>query len=150
MRVPVYQIDNRQNRCFIKLGMDHNYGRCFELICWLNASHVSNLALYYASELADAIPTGTVSIVEAIQSLKSALKFTRFETFYVSYMNYVHLSAVRCLGHMLESYSFYKQREHAAKKIQQRWRPLYENPASHICQRRLKREFEELHKLTWG
>lgn len=149
MRVPIYQFDKNSQRYFFKLGLDHNYGRCFELICWVSPNQTSNLSLYYSFEMIDVCQINTISMADAINALKSALKLTKYEEFYVSYMNYIHVSAARCLDHMLDTYSFYKAREKAASTIQKYWRPLYENPECAICQRRLKREFEELEKMTF-
>lgn len=143
MLVPTYTLSG-EAAPFIKLGIDHNYGQCFELVCWVKPTKDKNLSLFYGFEVVDAIPTGRLQLVDAIKIVKEALAFSRNSTGYISYEHYIYISAKRCLEQMLETYSFLKAREKAAIKIQRVWKPLYENPASPICQRRLLREFYQL------
>jgi hypothetical protein len=144
MFVQTYTLDGPET--FIKLGIDHNYGQCFELVCWVSPKKDKNLSLFYGFEVADATPSSKISLLDAIKNVKHALSFGRHLKSYISYDSYIHISAKRCLEQMLQTYSFIKAREKAAIKIQKVWKPLYENPASPICQRRLLREFEEFHK----
>lgn len=148
-------------RYFISLGSQHhNYGKCYELICWINTSdnQVEDpyLSLIYTFEFNNCKRVDNVSIEYAIMKLKLAIHSLANSNNKSLYRDYMLISSRRCLDHLLTDYSFYKYQVYMAKKIQKKWLYHYYTPTSKICIKIRTRQFLELNedtylrsKLTW-
>jgi hypothetical protein len=139
---------------FIPLGSDHNYGKCYELVCWINdtsdcfdCSIVNNpyLSLMYSFEFKDCKLSHKVDFCKAMSQLKVAIKLLPDTICNSSlHRDYMMISASRCLDEHLTEYSFSKYHECMVKKIQNKWLYHYYNPTSSICKRIKMRQFEKL------
>jgi hypothetical protein len=135
-------------RHFISLGSQHhNYGKCYELICWINITDdvVENpsLSLIYRFEYKNCKMVSQVPIDFVILQLKTAINLlsNKVNKTTSMYRNYIILSSKRCLDCLLLDYSFYKYQEKMAKRIQTKWIYHYYNPNSKICIKIRTRQF---------
>lgn len=130
---------------FIRLGTAHNFGRCFELVCFItkNPNH-QQLALFYTFEMQQATPVSNIPYAEAIKSVKNALRLYKEEKTFSMYKTILNCSASQVLQRLLEQYSTYQLRKKSALKIESVWEHKYTCPYDPICIKRLLREFYEL------
>lgn len=140
-------------RYFIPLGSQHhNYGKCYELICWINISdnQVEDpyLSLIYNFEFNNCKKVHQVSIEYAIMKLKLAIGLLVNSNNKSLHRDYMLISSRRCLDHLLLDYSLYKYQVYMAKKIQLKWLYHYYTPNSKICVKIRTRQFVELNKET--
>lgn len=136
-------------RYFIPLGVKHNYGCCYEFVCWLKDSHTEvdspYLSLIYSSEMKMCKPCGIIDIRDAISQLKVAIKlFPSTMVQHDLHRTYMLNSARLCLDQLLFQYSFDRYHWHMASRIQTVWRYHFETPTSPICYRIKMRQFEEM------
>lgn len=143
---------------FIPLGSKHNYGSCYELVCWLKAPSSGDckqsqavdspyIGLIYNFEMKMCLPCGSVDIKNAITQLKTAIKlFPSTVTNHTLHRDYMVVSAKLCLDQLLLDYSWWMFQVHKAQKIKDEWLWHYWTPASPICQRIRLRQFEELNQ----
>lgn len=157
MKLQVYQADTPVRGAygsFISLGNTHNYGCCFELVCWVNNQQSNadtceepRLGLLYAFEVKRCKPAWNIKCKDAIIQLRSAIKSLKSSpTMYPTHNSYMVLSASYCLEQLLLQYSNHLYQVHMAERIQKVWLWHYWTPDSPICQRIRKRQFEELNK----
>lgn len=137
-------------RYFIPLGSDHNFGSCYELVCWLHKPFDPldrpYFGLIYKFEFRMyGRYCGNIHIKDTILILKNAMKFyplTRnTKNMYHAYML---LGARACLERLLVNYSMMMFQNYQAKIIQSKWLYHYYNPESPIWQRIKLRQLEEL------
>jgi hypothetical protein len=140
-------------RYFFPLGSKHNYGSCYELVCWLKEPSQSNtvdspyIGLIYNFEMKMCIPCGNIDIKDAITQLKTAIKlFPSTVTNHSLHRDYMVVSAKVCLDQLLLEYSWWMFQVHKAQKIKDEWLWHYWTPISPICQRIRLRQFEELNQ----
>lgn len=141
-------------RYFVSLGSQHhNYGKCYELICWINISdnQVEDpyLSLIYTFEFNNCKIVHNVSIEYVIRKLKLAISSLSKSFNQSLYRDYMLISSKRCLDHLLLDYSYYKYQVYMAKKIQFMWLYHYYTPTSKICIKIRTRQFAELNKDTY-
>jgi hypothetical protein len=155
MNIDVYTADKECDltpkeaigKYFVSLGSQHhNYGKCYELICWINITDdvVENpsLSLIYRFEYKNCKIITQVPIEFVILNVKMAVKLlSKVNTLNSMYCSYILLSSQRSLDHLLLDYSFYKYQEKMAKKIQLKWIYHYYNPNSKICIKIRTRQF---------
>lgn len=140
-------------RYFISLGSQHhNYGKCYELICWINLSENQvedpYLSLIYTFEFNNCKIIDRVSIEYVIMKLKLAINTLTTSSNKSLYRDYMLISSNRCLDHLLLDYSLYKYQVHMAKKIQLMWLYHYYTPTSKICIKIRTRQFMFLNEET--
>lgn len=138
-------------RYFFSLGTKHNYGSCYELVCWLKGSTKSvdspYIGLLYNFEMKTCLPCSTIDIKEAITQLKTAIKlFPSTVSNHTMHRDYMVVSAKVCLDQLLLDYSWWMFQVHKAQKIKNEWLWHYWTPSSAICRRIRLRQFEELNK----
>lgn len=141
-------------RYFISLGSQHhNYGKCYELICWINISdnqvEYPYLSLIYTFEFNNCKRIDKVSIEYAIMKLKLAIFSLSNSVNKSFYHDYMLVSSRRCLDHLLLDYSLYKYQVYMAKKIQKKWLYHYYTPTSKICIKVRTRQFLKLNEDTY-
>ena len=141
-------------RYFISLGSQHhNYGKCYELICWINVSdnQVEDpyLSLIYTFEFNNCKRVHKVSIEYVIMKLKLAINSLSNSNNKSLYRDYMLISSRRCLEHLLLDYSLYKYQVYMAKKIQLKWLYHYYTPTSKICVKIRTRQFNRLNEETY-
>jgi hypothetical protein len=141
-------------RYFIPLGSKHNYGSCYEFVCWLKTPCMSKLdkpylSLIYNFEMKMCKPCGAIDIKDAIIQLKSAIKIMPSTLMYKNYRlhsEYMVGSAKMCLDQLLLEYSWWSFQNHMAQKIKDKWSWHYWTPTSPICQRIRLRQLDELNQ----
>lgn len=136
---------------FISLGSEnHNYGKCFELVCWIdrltNEVDIPYLSLIYKFEFNHCTIVDTIYVHDAINILKKAIKLFSIENTYRFHRDYMLRSSQRCLESMLIEYSLYRLQHKMASKIQRKWLYHYYTPTSEVCKRIKLREFECLNR----
>lgn len=155
-KLQVYTADETQlrapkdavKRYFIPLGINHNYGRCYEFVCWINTDK-PHLGLIYNFEMKMCKPCGTIDIKDAITQLKSAIKLMPTTQMYRDYRlhsEYMVGSAKVCLDQLLLEYSWWSFQSHMAQKIKNKWSWHYWTPTSPICRRIRLRQLDELNQ----
>lgn len=160
ININVYTADEQSNlspkeaigKHFVSLGSQyHNYGRCYELICWINLTDdtgtgVENpyLSLIYTFEYSNCKVVHHLPITIVIEKLKSAIKFLSQSNNGNLYYDYMLISSRRCLDHLLLDYSFYKYQVKMAEKIKSKWIYHYYTPTSAICIKIRTRQFMSL------
>lgn len=141
------------NRYFFPLGSKHNYGSCYELVCWLkgpcDGKTVDSpyIGLLYNFEMRMCKPCCDINIKDAIHQLKTAIKlFPSTIANHTLHRDYMVVSAKVCLDQLLTEYSWWMFQVHKAKKIKDAWIWHYWTPTSPICRRIRIRQFEELNQ----
>jgi hypothetical protein len=133
---------------FVSLGSQHhNYGKCYELICWINnvdddIEDTPYVSLLYTFEYKKCKVINQITVELLIIKLKQANNVLS-KTKYLNsmYQNYMLVSSERCLDRLLLDYSFYQYQIKMAQKIQLRWIYHYYTPTSEICKRVRMRQF---------
>lgn len=139
---------------FIRLGYNHNYGRAFELVCWLKTGNNDDqlasidppyLSLLYTFEVGTCQTTRDMTLKHIVPQLREAIiKFAEVDK-YPMHKTYMLLGAQRCLDDLLQSYAMYECRRRNVLKIQRWWRSdIYHNPYKKRCADRLLNEFNVL------
>lgn len=134
---------------FVSLGSQHhNYGKCYELICWINITdndeniESPSLSLLYTFEHKKCKVVNQVPIEFVIMKVKQAINsIIQLNNLNSMYRNYMLVSSTRCLDRLLLDYSLYKYQEKMAKKIQMKWIYHYYTPTSKICIKIRTRQF---------
>lgn len=148
----LYQFAPHDSRRFIKMDDEHNYGKRLMLVCWVSGSdqdgiHVSDyLALFYKHELQNIERVGVIGVCEGVQKIKIALQKHQHSNTFKFYHSYICVSVKRYLAQLLDNYSYFLLYHKSAQRIQLIWLERYYNPNDTICQKRLTREFNELHQ----
>lgn len=132
---------------FVSLGSQHhNYGRCYELICWINIdddTEKPHLSLLYTFEYHNCKVVHQVPIEYVINKLKIAINVLSKSNNNM-YQDYMLISSKRSLDHLLSNYSFYRYQVKMAEKIKSKWIYHYYTPTSKICVRVRTRQFMSL------
>jgi hypothetical protein len=143
----LYRFAPHDRRTFIKLGDNHNYGKRFELVCWVSGQDVDGfinsdyLSLFYKFELKEMSKVGHIDVRQGIEKIKDALIKHKHSNTYRFYHSLICISVKRFLSQLLNDYSYYLMYEKAARKIQLVWLDKYYDPCSRVCKKRLMREF---------
>lgn len=134
---------------FISLGSQHhNYGVCYQLICWISISGDSNdnvenpcLSLIYTFEFNNCKVAHQVPIVHVIEKVKFAIKCLSQSDNRTLYHDYMLISSKRSLDQLLLDYSYYMYQVKMADRIKSIWMYHYYTPTSKICIRIRTRQF---------
>jgi hypothetical protein len=147
----VYRVAPQDSRTFIRLKDNHNFGKRFELVCWVSGSDKDGLvtsdylALLYKFELELKEHIGTIDFKDGVARIKRALIKHQQSTTYRFYHSYICISVKRFLAELLDDYSYNLLYNKSAQKIQKLWLTKYYDPNSEVCKKRLFREFNEMH-----
>lgn len=137
---------------FVSLGSQHhNYGKCYELVCWINFTDdivkSPYLSLIYTFEYKNCKIVDQISIESVIVKVKLAIKLlSKLNNISCMYRSYLLVSSERCLDSLLLDYSFYKYQDKMARKIQMKWIYHYYTPTSKLCIKIRTRQFMCLHE----
>jgi hypothetical protein len=143
----LFRLAPHDERTFINLGDNHNYGKRFELVCWVSGQDIDSffsngyLTLFYKFELKEMQKVGCIDVHQGIQKLKDALIKHKKSNTYRFYHSLICTSVKRFLSKLLDDYSYYLLYEKAALKIQRIWLNKFYDPSDKVCQKRLLREF---------
>lgn len=139
-------------KTFIRLGYNHNYGKCFELVCWIttytkNKKVITSidapyLSLLYVKEIDRCNTTEKVSIHIIVPQLREAIVRFKAENTNPMYRSYIIRGSVLCLDDLLEGYAIHQMTMKSIVTIQRWWREeIYYNPNKPACIARLEQDF---------
>ena len=140
------------NKYFVPLGRQHNYGSCYELICWINTENGSEsvmveqpyISLIYNYEYKCCKKSHEISIETMIISLKQCIKlFSEQSNVYTLHREYMLISSNRCLDQLLLEYSFYRYQCCMINRVKSLWLYHYYTPTSPVCIRRHMRQLAD-------
>ena len=152
----IYRFAPHDTRTFIKLGDNHNYGKRFELVCWVSGQDVDGffstgyLSLFYKFELQHMEMVGVMDVRQGIRKIKDALMKHKQSNAYRFYHSLICISVRKFLSGLLNDYSYYLLYEKAALKIQRVWLNKYYDPSDKVCQKRLLRELNGMNDEMEG